>query len=96
MQDMMSGSMGRMFNKIKAPFVELNKFWKEQNGRLYMKVLMTYMQVLGSFAMFSVEWPPDLMAAIVCVKGIFQFDLFQFEGLACLGNEVDLVSSQKL
>jgi hypothetical protein len=66
----------------------LDRWWKDVNGPQYLKILLAYMQVLGSFTMFSVEWPPELLFLLVGIKGVIKLDIFSFTSFACLGTGV--------
>jgi hypothetical protein len=66
----------------------LDRWWKDVNGPQYLKILLTYMQVLGSFTMFSVEWPPELLFFLVGIKGVIKLDIFSFPSFACLGTGI--------
>ena len=50
----------------------------------FFKIFLTYVQILGSFTMFSVDWPPALLKIIVLCKGIFKFDVLQLPGISCM------------
>ena len=70
----------------------LDRWWGEVKGPQYLKILLAYMQVLGAFTMFSVEWPPQLLFIIVGIKGLIKLDIFSFSAFACLGTGVGFQS----
>ena len=61
--EMLSGGFARMFESALAPVKwliskaqALYDWYMKQNGPQYAKLLLTYMQVLGSFTMFQVSF----------------------------------------
>lgn len=53
----------------------------------YLKVLIAYIQVLGSFVSFKVTWPEALgacIAGILNVTTFFKFEMLELPGLACI------------
>jgi len=60
--------------------VKAKKFiaWAKQNhAPQFGKILVTHFQVLGSFTMFTIEWPDIALTMIVRLKGFFKFELQQ-------------------
>ena len=45
---------------------------------------LTYFQILGSFTMFTIQWPPIAYTMIVWFKQNFKFELLQMPGLSCV------------
>ena len=59
-------------------------WWKENQSGQYLKIIMTYFQILGSFTMFTIQWPPIAYTMIVWFKQNFKFELLQMPGLSCV------------
>lgn len=49
---------------------------------------VTYFQILGSFTMFTIEWPSLVFGLIVWIKSAFKFEVMQLPGLSCLWHDV--------
>ena len=59
--------------------------WAKQNhAPQFGKILVTYFLVLGSFTMFTIEWPDIALTMIVRLKGLFKFEVLQMPGLSCV------------
>jgi len=61
----------------------------------YLKVLIAYIQVLGSFVTFKVTWPEALGACIAGISYIttfFKFDMMELPGLACIWHSYPYTS----
>ena len=59
--------------------------WAKQNhAPQFGKILVTYFQVLGSFTMFTIEWPDISLTMIVGLKSVFKFELMQMPSLSCI------------
>ena len=50
----------------------------------YLKLYITYFQVVSSFLTFSVKWPDLLRNSMLWIKGTLFLDVLQLPGLACL------------
>ena len=50
----------------------------------YLKLYISYFQVVSSFLTFSVKWPDLLRSSMLWVKGTLFLDVLQLPGLACL------------
>jgi hypothetical protein len=50
----------------------------------YLKLYVSYFQVMSSFLTFSVKWPDLLRNSMLWVKGTLFLDVLQLPGLACL------------
>ena len=48
------------------------------------KIMVTYFQVLGSFTMFTIQWPDIAITLIVGLKNVFKFEVLQMPGLSCI------------
>jgi hypothetical protein len=59
------------------------KFWKDNHCPQFMKIYIGFFQILGSFTMFTVEWPPALKGAMEWVQGTFKFDVVRVRLCAC-------------
>ena len=59
--------------------------WAQQNKLpQFLKIFVTYAQILGSFTMFSIKWPDIAMSMLTSLKGIFKFELLQMPGMSCI------------
>ena len=67
-------------------------FSKENHAAQFFKIFVTFFQVLGSFTMFSVEWPEGLTKMISWVKSI-RLDFIQLPGISCLWHGISFRSS---
>jgi hypothetical protein len=61
-----------------------NAFWKENNVGQFVKIYVTFLQILGSFSIYSITWPEGFTSAINWVKGTFKFDVVKLPMLSCL------------
>jgi hypothetical protein len=50
----------------------------------YLKLYITYFQVVSSFLTFSVKWPDLLRSSMVWIKSTLFLDILQLPGFACL------------
>ncbi len=50
----------------------------------YVKIIISYFQVLSSFVSFQVEWPSLLVNIMVWLKVTFNFAILELPGLSCL------------
>ena len=66
-------------------------FWKRNQGGQFLKIIVTYIQVLGSFTVFTVEWPSIFFEMLAKLKVIAKIDIIQLNGLSCLFVGVDFV-----
>ena len=55
---------------------------------MYCGKQLSYLQVLGSFTMFNVQWPPTLNAVAQYMQGSASFDILHMPGLACLWADI--------
>ena len=49
---------------------------------LHIQILVTYFQILGSFTMFSITWPPIAYKMMAWFQSTFKFEVLQMPGLA--------------
>ena len=77
-------------NQLVGQTKKAHKFLSDpQNLKLlqqYLKILIAYLQVIGSFIIFKVKWPGSLQSCISWVQtvsGMIKIDLLEFPGLAC-------------
>ena len=59
----------------------------------HLKIIISFVQVLGSFASFQVEWPPALTQLMSDVGGLVQFNIIELPKLSCLWAGVDFWST---
>ena len=59
-------------------------WWKENQAGQYLKILITYFQILGSFTMFTIQWPDIAFTMITSFKTAVKFELVQMPGLSCV------------
>jgi len=71
--------------KIRATGVWLHKNKVPQFAKIY----FTSFQILGSFSMYAIEWPPEFTDAINWLKGTMSVDLMKLPSVSCLWNGVD-------
>ena len=64
----------------------LNQFMDVNKDRAlqYLKLQISFLQVLSSFLTFNVSWPPMLLSTMEWVKGTLFLDVLQLPGLSCL------------
>jgi len=67
--------------------MELHNF-KFCNMLITMPNQVTHFQVIGSFTMYSVDWPPFLTWTSPVFEGTSKLDMFSMPGLACVFNEI--------
>jgi hypothetical protein len=65
-----------------------NAWWQENKGGQLLKTYITFLQILSSFNMFTVQWPTAFTAAINWVRGTVKFDVMRLPVLSCLWNGV--------
>jgi len=76
-------------NKIQSAFA----WWEENKGGQFFKIYVTYLQILSSFNMFTVQWPPAFVACINWVRGTVKFDVIKLPVLSCLWHGVSWKST---
>ena len=81
-----AGSVSWLISKATA----LNDAWKRNQGGQFLKIILTYVQVLGSFTVFTIEWPPAVVDMFSSLKVVAKIDLIQVNGLSCLFMGVDM------
>jgi len=75
------GLFGWLVTKLKS----LGQWYKENYVGQFMKILLTYFQILGSFTMFTIEWPPIALDLIVYFKNIGKIaDIFTLPKISCI------------
>jgi len=74
------GLISNMFGGLSwlSEFVEKNKL------SVHLKIIVSYVQVLGSFVSFNVEWPAGLTALMNDVSSLMQFNVIELPKMACL------------
>jgi hypothetical protein len=50
----------------------------------YLKIFISYLQVMSSFLGFHVVWPSSIVGAMIWCKTVFNFNLFSLPGVSCL------------
>ena len=50
----------------------------------YLKIFISYFQVLGSFVVLHVKWPQLMVSMMVWFKGTFNFAILELPGVSCL------------
>ena len=63
---------------------QLQKWLRANHAPEFFKVFLSYFQILGSFTMFKVQWPPMLTGMIVWCNEAFKFDILALPNLSCL------------
>ena len=58
----------------------------------FFKIFVTFFQILGSFSIFSVQWPDGLLKIIAVGKSL-KLDVVQLPGLSCLWHGISFQSS---
>ena len=74
-----------LFSKARA----FHRWWREQGVPQYLKILITYLQVLGSFTTLTVEWPDLVLQAFARLKNFAQMNPLTMMGLSCLFMDTD-------
>jgi len=74
-----------IMDKLKAA----NAFWQENNGGQFVKIYVTFIQILSSFTMFTIQWPAEFTAAINWAQGTFKFDVVKLPMMSCLWNGIE-------
>ena len=93
-------AVGKSFFQSISSFVKgitwLTEFAEKHKLKVHLKILVSYVQVLSSFATFNVEWPEGLTSAMNDVGTFFEFNWVQLPKLACLwaglSFEVNLIA----
>jgi hypothetical protein len=76
-----AGMFGWVVVKIKS----LGQWYKENYVGQFFKILLTYFQILGSFTMFTIEWPAIALTMIVYFKNIGKVaDIFTLPNISCI------------
>ena len=88
------GMFGWLMTKLKS----LGQWYKENYVGQFLKILLTYFQILGSFTMFTIEWPQVALDLIVYFKNIGKIaDIFTLPNISCiLAGYSDFDSTLKL
>jgi hypothetical protein len=61
---------------------------QQNNGGQYVKIYITFFQILGSFDMFDITWPALFTVIIQWIKGMFQFDVLRLPAASCMWIKV--------
>jgi hypothetical protein len=78
-------AFARLFSWLATKLKSLGQWWKENYVGQFMKILLTYFQILGSFTMFTIEWPPIALDLIVYFKNIGKIaDIFTLPKISCI------------
>jgi hypothetical protein len=67
-------------NKIQATY----DWWQQNKGGQYLKIYVTYLQILSSFNIYKVQWPATFLACINWVRGTVKFEFLKLPNLSCL------------
>ena len=69
-------------------------FWKDIVPLIapYLKLYVTFFQILSSFMTFGVTWPPLLLSMMKWLKSTIFLDVLTLPGLSCLWNGVSFKS----
>ena len=78
---------------VLGKFKWVKRLWQENNGGQFVKIYVTFLQILGSFDMFDITWPPLFTAIITWIKGTFKFDVMRVPVLSCLWSGVTFMAS---
>jgi hypothetical protein len=62
--------------------------WKELAFSQYIKIYITFFQILSSFSAYPIPWHPKLSNMMVWCKGIFQLDIFSLPNVSCIWLEI--------
>jgi len=60
------------------------EFAAKHKLNVHLKILVSYVQVLGSFVSFNVEWPSALTTLMNDVSSLLQFNVVELPKLSCL------------
>jgi len=82
-------SHGTILGGLKDKVKTTGAWFHKNQGFQFVKIYISSFQILGSFSMFAIEWPPEFTTAINWVKGILSLDFFKLSFLNCLWNDVD-------
>jgi len=80
-----AGGFKWILSKIKACSAFLYKHRFQQFGKVY----LSFFQILGSFGMFGIEWPPLFASTINWLKATLGFDLLKLPSVSCLWHSVN-------
>ena len=69
-----------LFSKAGA----FQRWWREQRVPQFLKIFITYLQVLGSFAAFTIKWPDFVLQAFASLRNFAQMNPLTIRGLSCL------------
>jgi hypothetical protein len=75
---------GRIFQVLGDDMQEQLEALTKDRIVQYLKLYITYFQVMSSFLTFSVKWPDLLRNCMLWIKGTLFLDVLQLPGLACL------------
>jgi Ca2+-binding EF-hand superfamily protein len=66
-----------------------NTWWRQQQMPQFLKIIITYLQVLGGFTVLSIEWPDFVIQAMSTLKNFAQMNPITLQGLSCVVYGVD-------
>lgn len=71
---------------------KISEFAEKNKLNVHLKIVIGYVQVLGSFASFNVEWPEGLTTLMNDMGSFMQFNVVELPKMACLwaGMSFDL------
>lgn len=76
--------IANMFSSIRDKFTWLIGLSSKYNVTQYLKIFISYFQVLSSFVFFQVQWPTLIVNIMVWLKVTFNFSILELPGLSCL------------
>jgi uncharacterized membrane protein (DUF485 family) len=74
----------RLFKWLLSKAGAFLRWWREQGVSQYLKIFITYLQVLGSFTALTVEWPDLVLQAFASLKNFAQMNPLTIKGVSCL------------
>ena len=80
------------FKWIKRNLNTIQAFTNQINVLQFAKIFVSHFQVLGSFSMFMLDWPPLVRDLFVWIKMIFHVDIVSMPSLACLWNDISFLT----
>jgi len=83
----------RSFSFITSALESFSELADELRLSQHFKIIVSFVQILGSFVSFQVEWPPALTQFMSDIGGLVQFNVVELPKLSCLWAGVDFWST---
>ena len=77
-------TIGGYVSKVFGGMSWLSELFEKHKLNVHLKIIVSYVQVLGSFVSFNVEWPSALTALMSDIGNLMQFNAVELPKLACL------------